>query len=325
MASVLGLKFVVDIGRGSQGSPRRSCARRTGGSGCRLLDPVAHVLFQCSHAFAHAAAGELGGEEGEPALDLVDPGGAGRGDVHMEAGVADQSLLGISGVLCAASLSQARWMSNPSGTALSMLVRKLVNAAARWRRCSSPRTVPPAMLNAATPPRAGGAPGWWRRGGRSRDWPVRACPASSAVPAGNGPEPASDSSRPRTAPPPARAGCDTARPPRPPSPQTAGRWRSRSPQRGAASGRSAARSARSWTGSTRCAAPSRPATSGWHRAGSAPGSAPPPAGPGRAGSRAVGPAGTRSFPQCRIVKDLGVYASGAVVDPPRKNVGNEAL
>lgn len=33
-SSVPPLKSVVDIGRGSGGSPRRSCARRTGGSGC---------------------------------------------------------------------------------------------------------------------------------------------------------------------------------------------------------------------------------------------------------------------------------------------------
>ena len=37
-----------------------------------------------------ASADEFVGDEGEPAFDLVDPAGAGRGEMHVEARVLDQ-------------------------------------------------------------------------------------------------------------------------------------------------------------------------------------------------------------------------------------------
>ena len=51
-----------------------------------MLDPVADVGFECLDALVGTALQELGGEVGEPAFYLVDPGGSGRGEVDVEAG-----------------------------------------------------------------------------------------------------------------------------------------------------------------------------------------------------------------------------------------------
>ena len=50
-------------------------------------------------ALVDAAADHLVGEEAEPAFDLVDPGGAGRGEVHVEAGMAGQPRLDRGGLV----------------------------------------------------------------------------------------------------------------------------------------------------------------------------------------------------------------------------------
>ena len=50
-------------------------------------------------ALVDAAADQLVGQEAEPAFDLVDPGGAGRGEVHVEAGVAGQPGLDRRGLV----------------------------------------------------------------------------------------------------------------------------------------------------------------------------------------------------------------------------------
>lgn len=50
-------------------------------------DPRADVGFEGLHRLVGAAADLLVGEESEPAFDLVDPGGSGGGEVHVEAGV----------------------------------------------------------------------------------------------------------------------------------------------------------------------------------------------------------------------------------------------
>lgn len=113
-----------------------------------MLDPVADVFFQCGNAFVGAAAGELVGEVAEPAFHLVDPGGSGRGEVHVETRAPCKPLVD-DGRLWVARLSQIRCTSSSAGTVLSMLVRNFLNSVARWRRCSSVMTVPSAMLNAA--------------------------------------------------------------------------------------------------------------------------------------------------------------------------------
>src|SRR5450759_752514 len=47
--------------------------------------PGADVGFEGPDGGVAASADELVGDEAEPALDLVDPAGAGRGEMHVEA------------------------------------------------------------------------------------------------------------------------------------------------------------------------------------------------------------------------------------------------
>ncbi len=57
------------------------------GVGVPLLDPGFDVAFECGDAVVDAAADLAVGEEPEPAFDLVQPRGAGRGEVQMESWV----------------------------------------------------------------------------------------------------------------------------------------------------------------------------------------------------------------------------------------------
>ncbi len=63
------------------------------------VNPGADVAFEGVDAGVDAAAQELVGEQAEPAFDLVDPGGAGRGEVDVEARVAAQPGLDLGGVV----------------------------------------------------------------------------------------------------------------------------------------------------------------------------------------------------------------------------------
>src|ERR1019366_6621229 len=54
------------------------------------VGPGADVGFEGLDRLVVAAADGLVGDEAEPAFDLVDPAGAGGGEVHVEAGVLDQ-------------------------------------------------------------------------------------------------------------------------------------------------------------------------------------------------------------------------------------------
>jgi hypothetical protein len=51
--------------------------------GVPVLDPGLDVAFECGDAVVHAAADLAVGEEPEPAFDLIELGGAGRGEVQM--------------------------------------------------------------------------------------------------------------------------------------------------------------------------------------------------------------------------------------------------
>jgi hypothetical protein len=53
-----------------------------------VLDPFPNVVLQGHPALVNPAADQLLGQEPEPALDLVDLGRAGRGEVQVEAGMA---------------------------------------------------------------------------------------------------------------------------------------------------------------------------------------------------------------------------------------------
>ena len=62
-------------------------------------DPVPDVVLQGLHGGVDAAADQLVGQQAEPALDLVHPRRAGRGEVDVEARVALASQVLISAVL----------------------------------------------------------------------------------------------------------------------------------------------------------------------------------------------------------------------------------
>jgi hypothetical protein len=85
--SVLRLKFVVDIGRGSLGFLRRSSSIRTGaGCGSTGRSRRGRRPRGLGQTCGRRAAAS-GGEVGEPAFDLVDPGRTGRGEVNVEPGM----------------------------------------------------------------------------------------------------------------------------------------------------------------------------------------------------------------------------------------------
>ena len=54
------------------------------------IDPVTNVFLQCCNAFVYTAAEQLIGQECEPSLDLIDPGGPGRGEVDVKTWVLGQ-------------------------------------------------------------------------------------------------------------------------------------------------------------------------------------------------------------------------------------------
>jgi hypothetical protein len=63
------------------------------GAGVPRLDPGVHVGFEVGDAVVGGAAEFAVGELGEPALDEVEPGRAGRREVQVEPGVLEQPLL----------------------------------------------------------------------------------------------------------------------------------------------------------------------------------------------------------------------------------------
>ena len=69
-----------------------------------FADVVADGLFQGRHAVEGAAADAFAGNLGEPTLDLIEPGSAGRREVEMEAWMLLEPFLD-SGMFVRATLS----------------------------------------------------------------------------------------------------------------------------------------------------------------------------------------------------------------------------
>ena len=107
--------------------------------------------LQFGAAPMHAAAQLLFGEQTEPALHQVQPGGAGGCEVHMEAGplgqpVADQRRL-VGGVVVRDQVDVE--VGRLAGTSASMVSRNLRNSTARCRWWQRPITLPVLVSKAA--------------------------------------------------------------------------------------------------------------------------------------------------------------------------------
>ena len=95
-----------------------------------------------------AAQGALG-EQGEQALDLVDPGGRGRREVDVEARALGEPVADQLGLVACRQLSMMRWTSRSAGTCASTASRNLRNSRRRWRGKQRPMTVPAFTSSAA--------------------------------------------------------------------------------------------------------------------------------------------------------------------------------
>ena len=118
------------------------------GSAFQCSIQESNVAFECGHVVVHAAADLAVGEQSEPAFDLVQPRGAGRGEVQMESWVggqpgADRRVLWVD------RLSQIRCTSSSTGTVWSIWVRNFLNSMARCRRWTEWITKPVATSSAA--------------------------------------------------------------------------------------------------------------------------------------------------------------------------------
>ncbi len=105
--------------------------------GFRVVIVDLQIAFDHGFEFAGAAEGAaadlLLGQRCEPALDQIDPGGAGGSEVHLEAGPLGQSIAdkrGLVGTVVVHNEADASSL----GTWASMVSRNLRNSTARWRR-----------------------------------------------------------------------------------------------------------------------------------------------------------------------------------------------
>src|SRR5215211_3337991 len=128
-------------------------------------NPCADVGLQRLHALVHPPPEQLVGQESKPPLHLVDPRRPGRGEVQVEPRMPPEPGRDRRGLVGAVVVTD-HLNIQPSGTALSIVVKNRLNSTARCRRCSWPITVPSATLNAANklviPCRASS---WGRRSG----------------------------------------------------------------------------------------------------------------------------------------------------------------
>ena len=139
------------------------------------VDPGADVGVELAHRGVGAAAQFLGGQLGEPALDEVEPGRAGRGEVQDEAGMVCQPTLYrrclVGGGVVEHDVDspdrrapRRRSSSGTPGTPGRGAGRAASRSPCRW-------------------PDPARHTGLRCRAGRSRGWPAPACRAASGTPA----------------------------------------------------------------------------------------------------------------------------------------------
>src|SRR5664279_6104302 len=98
-----------------------------------ILGPGADVGFEGLDGSVAASADEFVGDEAEPAFDLVDPAGAGRGEVHVEARVLGQPGVDRRRLVGAVVVTDQVHVQVVGGSS-SILARNFLNSTARCRR-----------------------------------------------------------------------------------------------------------------------------------------------------------------------------------------------
>ena len=118
------------------------------GIGVAGIDIGADGRLQLFGRPVSAAFDLLFGQQREEALDLVDPGRGGRGEVGMPVRTLGEPVADQLGLVIDA-LSMMTWMSRSRGRFLSTASRKRRNSAARWRDMHWPMIVPAFTSSAA--------------------------------------------------------------------------------------------------------------------------------------------------------------------------------
>ena len=103
---------------------------------------------QVGHAAEDSAAQVLVGQVAKPALDLVEPGRRGRGEVQVKPLVPLQPSIDL-GVFVGAVVVQDQMDCSPSGTSRSIVLRNLMNSVWRCRGRHWPITLPVSTSRAA--------------------------------------------------------------------------------------------------------------------------------------------------------------------------------
>src|SRR4029079_13002145 len=149
------------------------------GVGVPVFSPGSDRIGELGDAAEHAAAQSLVGQLFEPALDQVQPGAAGRGEMQVPARPSRMGQpFGDRGRLCADRLSSTTCTSRSRGTAVSICLKNASTSVAAWplRRCvwtcpvatfiAANRSTVPCRLSScvivAARPRLSGSDGWVR-------------------------------------------------------------------------------------------------------------------------------------------------------------------
>jgi hypothetical protein len=109
---------------------------------------VADRLLHLLNAAMAAAAPPLGGQLGDEALDQVQPGAVGRGEVQVRPRMGHRHRW-MAGGLWVEEVSQLTCNANSAGTARSTWAKNRLDSTARWRAVSWEMTLSEARSTAA--------------------------------------------------------------------------------------------------------------------------------------------------------------------------------
>src|SRR4029450_5008865 len=112
------------------------------------LDPSPKVGLQLGDAAVGRAPQLAVGQAGEPALHQVQPGAVGRGQVEVEAGMAQQPSLDLWGLVGPVVVADQVHVQRGRHSGVDG-AQELENSWWRWRRCTWEMTLPEATSSAA--------------------------------------------------------------------------------------------------------------------------------------------------------------------------------